>query len=100
MFPSIYLSKGIPIIISTDPEDPQTSPLPTTFSVSGNGGTAAESMTLVVRDNQAVAIVLPIALLTIIINAAIVGVGVFLCMLLNRRNKEENEEQSPHSDKN
>ena len=54
-------------------------------------------MTVIVRDNQAVAIVLPIALLTIIINAAIVGVGVFLCMYLNRQNKKENKIEHPHS---
>ena len=66
-----------------------------TTAATEEGGTAAQLM--VVRDNQAVAIVLPIALLTIIINAAIVGVGVLLCILLNRRNKEKNVKERSHS---
>ena len=42
----------------------------------------------VVRDYQALAIALPIALITIVITAAIVGVGVALCIRGRVREKE------------
>lgn len=84
--------------IGTSTEEPTTSSQPLTFTtVSGIGETAAQSMTVVVRDYQALAIVLPIALLTIIINAALVGVGVFICVFL-RKDKKETEQM--HSNEN
>ena len=61
-------------------------------TLSGDGATAAQSM--VVRDNQALAIVLPIALLTIIINAVLIGVGVYVCVFISRRNKDSKEGES------
>ena len=45
----------------------------------------------IVRDYQALAIVLPIALLTIAINALLVGVSVYVCVFL-RRQKETNRD--------
>ena len=63
-------------------------------STSGKSETAAQSVTKVVRDNQALAIVLPIALLTIIINALIVGVGVYICVFLRGRKENSEVEKS------
>ena len=49
----------------------------------------AQSNANVANDNQAMAIILPIVLLTIIINAGLVGVGVFICIVISRRNKAD-----------
>lgn len=48
----------------------------------GSSLTPAQSMT------QAVAIVLPIALLTVIITATLVGVGIYICLLISRKNRD------------
>ena len=61
-------------------------------NTSVNSETAAQSITKVVKDYQALAIVLPIALLTIIINALLVGVSVYICVFL-RGQKENNKEE-------
>ena len=50
--------------------------------------TCGALQTQVVRDYQALAIALPIALITILITAAIVGVGVALCIRGRVREKE------------
>ena len=59
--------------------------------------TAAQIIaTNVVRDNQALAIVLPIALLSIAINVLLVGVGAYIYVFLKRK-KETNGEERSHN---
>ena len=61
-----------------------------------NSATAAQIIaTNIVRDYQALAILLPIALLSITINALLVGVGVYIYIFL-RRKKEIKEEETSH----
>lgn len=43
---------------------------------------------VVVKDYQALGIALPIALITIIVCAALVAVGVYLCVYISRRSTE------------
>ena len=99
MHVAIYLET---LTTSTTVEEGSTTAGTTTAA--GDGATAAQSM--VVRDYQALAIVLPIALLTIIINAVLTGVGVYVCIFASRKNKDskqgesrgyENLEMSPNS---
>lgn len=74
-------------------------PLATTDNTNDdNRETAAQIITAsIVRDCQALAIVLPIALLSITINAVLVGVGVYICVSL-RRQKETNGDREKNCD--
>ena len=58
-----------------------------------NSETAAQT---VIRDYQALAIVLPIALLTIAINALLVGVSVYICVFLRRQRETGREKEKAH----
>ena len=76
-------------------EQSSTQP-PSATMYNDNSATAAQiTTTNVVRDYQALAIVLPIALLLIAINALLVGVGVYICVFL-RHKKETNGEETSH----
>ena len=45
-------------------------------------------------NNQAVAIiVVPIVLLTVIVNGALVGVGIYICLRISRKNKDHEGRQ-------
>ena len=46
-----------------------------------------QTFTKVVRDYHALGIVLPVALLTIVINSLLIGVSVYVCVFLIRRRK-------------
>lgn len=65
----------------------------TIITLGDSSSTAAQSVPVVVQDNQAVAIVVPIALLTIIINGALVGVGIYVCLLISRKIKDHEGRQ-------
>ena len=79
----------------TTGEQSSTQP-PSATMDNDNSATAAQIIaTNIVRDYQALAIVLPIALLLITINALLVGVGVYICVFL-RRKKETNGEETSH----
>ena len=68
---------------------PGTAAASISTAVCGNHATTAQSMANVANDNQAVAIVLPIVLLSISINAGLVGVGIFICIVISRRHKAD-----------
>ena len=74
-------------VTSTTVERQSSSPFQ---SVTTDNNSEIASQT-VIRDYQALAIVLPIALLTIAINALLVGVSVYICVFLKRQ-KETNRD--------
>ena len=55
--------------------------------------TDSYTITTLCGDNQAVAIVVPIALITIIINGALLGVGIYVCLLISRKRKDHEGRQ-------
>ncbi len=86
--------------MTVEEESTSQAPSATTDNTNDNSETAAQIIAAsVVRDCQALAIVLPIALLSIIINAVFVGVGVYICIFL-RRQKETNGEEKNHDHRN
>ena len=82
-------------VTSTTVEEKQfSSPFQSVTTDNSNSETAPQT---IVRDYQALAIVLPIALLTIAINALLVGVSVYICVFLRRSSeKETNREEKVH----
>ena len=62
----------------------------TTQASTTEEGATALARVVVVKDYQALGIALPIALLTVIICAALVAVGIYLCFIISGRNKGEN----------
>lgn len=80
-------------IISTTVERQFSSPFQSATTDDDNSETAAQT---IIRDYQALAIVLPIALLTIAINALLVGVSVYICVFLKRSEKDTNKEKKIH----
>ena len=77
-------------VTSTTVERQSSSPFQSATTDNSDSEIASQTQT-VVRDYQALAIVLPIALLTIAINALLVGVSVYVCVFL-RRQKETNRD--------
>ena len=75
---------------TVDLERQSSSPFQSVTTDNSDSEIASQTQT-VVRDYQALAIVLPIALLTIAINALLVGVSVYVCVFL-RRQKETNRD--------
>lgn len=76
-------------VTSTTVERQFSSPFQSIITDDGSSETASQT---VIRDYQTLAIVLPVALLTIAINALLVGVSVYVCVFL-RRQKETNRDR-------
>ena len=65
-----------------------TSSISTTSEAITDEGPTALSQFVVVKDYQTLGIALPIALITMIVCAALVAVGVYLCVYISRRSTE------------
>ncbi len=78
---------------STTVERQFSSPFQSATTDNDNSRTAAQ---IIIRDHQALAIVLPIALLTIAINVLLMGVNVYICVFLKRSEKETNRDEKIH----
>lgn len=65
-----------------------------TTDSSSLSATTVQSMTAVVRNSLALDILLPLCLLSIIINAILVGFGVYACNRLRKRSKYDSHLQS------
>lgn len=85
---------------STSSETPAAETTATTTTATTSATVTEESATvaqlMVVKDYQIVGIVLPIALLTVIINATVVGVGVFICVFRSKKSKKRGEDKTVH----
>ena len=76
---------------TVDLERQSSSPFQSITTDNSDSEIASQTQT-VIRDYQALAIVLPIALLTIAINALLVGVSVYVCVFLRRQKPETNRD--------
>ena len=79
-------------VSSTTAERQFSSPFPQSVTTD-DGNTEGSASQTIVRDYQALAIVLPIALLTIAINSLLVGVSVYICVFLKRSSENETNEE-------
>ena len=75
-------------VTSTTIERKSSSPFQSITTDNSDSEIASQT---IVRDYQALAIVLPVALLTIAINVLLVGVSVYICVFLKRQ-KETNRD--------
>ncbi len=86
-WPHFYLATSLGVT-STTVERQFSSPFQSVTTDDGNSETASQT---IIRDYQALAIVLPIAFLTIAINALLVGVSVYICVFLRRQKETDRD---------
>lgn len=75
----------------TTPDNQSPSPAQSAATTDNEEGEAAtQTFTRVVRDYQALGIVLPVALLTTVINALLIGASMYIYVFLRRRQERGN----------